>query len=98
PPASPLLPSTTLFRSDLDHDAVGVGTHGDGERTRVAVADGVSYRLFHRTAERGGDPGGHARPRNVELHVQLALMGRDHCGQHHRSEEHTSELQSLAYF
>src|SRR2546425_6378363 len=68
PPRSTLFPYTTLFRSHLGLQPVGVIPHGFVVQRVLLVAVGVH-------------------------HVHAALI----AVQDLRSEEHTSELQSLAY-
>src|SRR2546425_9251450 len=85
PPRSTLFPYTTLFRSRTERP-IAANHHGVG----ACVAGGAGARLF-----------GHAsRPQSFEARQgsrgllrpapTVALLGG-------RSEEHTSELQSLAY-
>src|SRR5205823_12430374 len=91
PPRSTLFPYTTLFRSRLVDELAGaphvglVGSRGEAERQRRQQAE----RL------RGGQ-----RSRQSPGVRQHAGDERT-CGQaeqvRERSEEHTSELQSLAY-
>src|SRR2546425_8019675 len=71
PPRSTLFPYTTLFRSLLEEEHLGIEIHG-----AVHVADGHTD-AGHVVHERAGR--------------LLLRLGR------RRSEEHTSELQSLAY-
>src|SRR3989441_13053046 len=93
PPRSTLFPYTTLFRSDAEpRPAREVGDavpahRAHHERALQAEIDAATL-LRQALAEADGEewphqsrPGGHARD------------GRDE----RRSEEHTSELQSLAY-
>src|SRR3989441_10209889 len=93
PPRSTLFPYTTLFRSHL---------HDDGERDQAADRDaGVTQlprvqrdqQLRHPERE---VPGEGARVEGREDAGYRRIHGRrgDYEG---RSEEHTSELQSLAY-
>src|SRR5205823_12592294 len=86
PPTSTLFPYTTLFRS---HVAEQLRLHDGGGQ--------------------GGDGHGHVRPsraravRGIGAREQLLARARLPAQQHaraapgERSEEHTSELQSLAY-
>src|SRR5205814_8383353 len=84
PPRSPLFPYTTLFRSrEPRGDGGTIREHGD-------------RRVAH-----GGDGRGELleEPRELELHPegpQLRPVGLDAAGGL-RSEEHTSELQSLRH-
>src|SRR5262249_60478775 len=74
PPASPLFPYTTLFRSGLLRAEARVRT-ARRDRTRLAVRHAPG-RLQHARASR-------------------RLLHRRALGKANRSEEHTSELQSL---
>src|SRR5687767_15593391 len=83
PPRSTLFPYTTLFRSRR-------------ARPRPAQGRRPSARVRERAAARGRGDG--------ELRLLLPSGGgrrrvarRGAAGRAHRSEEHTSELQSLAY-
>src|SRR2546425_1291958 len=86
PPRSTLFPYTTLFRSD-----------------RRAQVQGKIHRAAAR-ADRGGEPQRHPR-RRVRLREVGPPRDLQGAGAHgardarpgRRSEEHTSELQSLAY-
>src|SRR5205823_13003618 len=86
PPSSTLFPYTTLFRSGAGLPEVDV-LEQVGERPPVRSADGE--RRGARRLDRG-DRLRELRPRADALDTSV-LEGRD------RSEEHTSELQSLAY-
>src|SRR5690606_41318376 len=78
PPTSPLFPYTTLFRSH---------PHGEGHHRPAVAADRRGGRLqYHLHAGHGGDRQ-EIRHRHPAHPPRLA-------GAHHRSEEHTSELQS----
>src|SRR5438132_8992929 len=78
PPRSTLFPYTTLFRSRRDRG--GGGRHHRRERgTGRAVPRGQDADV--RLSRRPGDEGD-------------AREGEPRNGQHDRSEEHTSELQS----
>src|SRR5687767_15574275 len=92
PPRSTLFPYTTLFRSQalalaLAPDAVDV--------FRPAGDIGVDLRLGELGAQGGNDL--------VDVALAVAALGREPTGDAlvvvglERSEEHTSELQSLAY-
>src|SRR5205823_8544332 len=92
PPSSPLFPYTTLFRSLL------------GARRALLAQERVAVlRLPADLVALGDDLGGiahhHVDARQMLLHprigVGVALGHRDRLDA--RSEEHTSELQSLAY-
>src|SRR2546425_4985464 len=81
PPRSTLFPYTTLFRSKAGHD--------------------VAHRLDDAAHEEEDARVGHVLAEGNELHLvvgrRLAARGRDQVDAVQRSEEHTSELQSLAY-
>src|SRR5205823_12645589 len=90
PPASTPFPYTTLFRSRCTVrraplDAVLPRERGD-------VHDGAGARVQHGLEERPRDEVERA---DVHPHRRVPVLERElHEG---RSEEHTSELQSLAY-
>src|SRR5687767_15251227 len=84
PPRSTLFPYTTLFRSD----------HGRGERQAPLFAGADRHR-----ARAGHDDGAWRHDeglagRGLDHHAVHEIVNRRRSG---RSEEHTSELQSLAY-
>src|SRR5205823_14620101 len=89
PPTSPPFPYTTLFRSGRKRVARG------GERRVIDVADHRAGRALARNlgekgfAEARRHLGATARGRRLEPAERHVLQTR--------SEEHTSELQSLAY-
>src|SRR2546425_3332627 len=89
PPRSTLFPYTTLFRSPPARAVTRQGGQG-GERGVVQplrVVEREQQGTLLRRRHRGGDEGvaqGHGRLGGAEAGAQ-------------RSEEHTSELQSLAY-
>src|SRR2546425_8020623 len=90
PPRSTLFPSTTLFRS-----------HG-GAGTAAAIRAGEGYRNRQRASRdygRGPERGGlHRPPFRGRLGRRERADGREQPKSAiRRSEEHTSELQSLAY-
>src|SRR5687767_15766315 len=85
PPRSTLFPYTTLFRSNARDD----GDYGGGSGQRHGIPRQRPHPLQRRTRREDAVPLGTAR---VGQHRRLR---RDHPGD--RSEEHTSELQSLAY-
>src|SRR5687767_15543049 len=90
PPSSTLFPYTTLFRSPLAR-LPGVERRLRGRRRRRAVARGAAHEL--EPERRGGRREREAleEPAPIEgVRVARVLGSR-------RSEEHTSELQSLAY-
>src|SRR3989441_7903954 len=82
PPRSTLFPYTTLFRSKSLVSASGVGLH-TGQKVRMTLrqAPADSGIVFRRVDL--------ASP--VDIPARADLVGET------RSEEHTSELQSLAY-
>src|SRR2546425_7456749 len=81
PPRSTLFPYTTLFRSQIDKHRLGLGAH---------LLDGDEGRLRIERQLRGGEylPIVPSDVLRLQQHFAMA---------HVRSEEHTSELQSLAY-
>src|SRR5205823_12948074 len=94
PPRSPPFPYTTLFRSPGQAPARRAGS-GDGARPH----GGDDHLGAVAGAELAGDPGEVALDREgrqaellADVLVRLAVRH-----QLQRSEEHTSELQSLAY-
>src|SRR3989441_9533035 len=82
PPRSTLFPYTTLFRSLVElAGLLADRDHLYGERREDA---------------RAGERLPHPRPL-AHADLDLAERARDHLVARDRSEEHTSELQSLAY-
>src|SRR3712207_7771565 len=81
PPRSTLFPYTTLFRSQA-----GVGGRPRPDRSLELLDEVVDRRRGE-----GRSGGGEA------LRVEAALEGHDGVADLHRSEEHTSELQSRQY-
>src|SRR5687767_15661738 len=84
PPRSTLFPYTTLFRSRRRRDAARAGR-------RERRSGGVGVRAHRHPREQRGRRGLQAVPRVVGGGL------RPDYGHERRSEEHTSELQSLAY-
>src|SRR2546425_3579657 len=84
PPRSTLFPYTTLFRSRRPAHPLPVSRRGAGGRAPHARDPPRRPRLRRR-----------ARPRAQRPRLHPAGAGG--CGRSARSEEHTSELQSLAY-
>src|SRR2546423_11672394 len=82
PPRSTLFPYTTLFRSAVDDRVHAPTVAGD---TRQQVTDGTAGVEEERAALRAVE----------EVASQVVHHGL--AGDLFRSEEHTSELQSLAY-
>src|SRR5687767_15181914 len=87
-PRATLLPYTTLFRSACVRDGLVEAVLSEAERLgREAGAAGVEEA--HRGLEAAADLADHVVGRDARV-VEPQLGGV-------RSEEHTSELQSLAY-
>src|SRR5205823_13359561 len=85
PPRSTLFPYTTLFRSRR-HAEVQV-------LARLAIDAGRQQRQLVRVDHRVAvGVSGVPMPRALRTEIPALLLALDH-----RSEEHTSELQSLAY-
>src|SRR2546425_5271001 len=82
PPRSTLFPYTTLFRSVPAAALRPAGLSGDRAARRARL-------VGERAAAR-------AHPRRAVRRAERGLRGRPGVGRR-RSEEHTSELQSLAY-
>src|SRR5205823_12586888 len=96
PLCAPLFPYTTLFRSAQHHRGHADEKRADGGDGRVdledeAVPDAHGERLDLDAGEKEGDQ------QLVERGEEGEERGREKTGQDERSEEHTSELQSLAY-
>src|SRR2546430_11478683 len=81
PPRSTLFPYTTLFRSAFVDDGA-VHLHPAGLDVDVELARAAHRRRAHAA----GDDGGVAH--------ETTARREDALGRDHRSEEHTSELQS----
>src|SRR5256714_15518598 len=93
PPRSTLFPYTTLFRSRL----VDLADHGLG-RVEVVVDRGAFAQEFGIDGEAEIVAGLEARGFLEGGDDDRAHAAGKHRAAHHdRSEEHTSELQSLAY-
>src|SRR5205823_9616627 len=97
PPSSTLFPYTTLFRSEslaeVNDPSRGVSVLKAW--TDRGFADGkAEWARLNRERRWRGEP---ARP--FEMNVAALGSGSDYTAfeDHLRSEEHTSELQSLAY-
>src|SRR5205823_14495727 len=84
-PSPPLFPYTTLFRSQLFP-----GGGGGGQRLRAD--QGLHGRLLRLWAGRSRQV-----PQRLHRHLRDHGRGQGQEPRHPRSEEHTSELQSLAY-
>src|SRR2546425_11757065 len=93
PPRSTLFPYTTLFRSPPPE--IHSPRRPGSERGRLRGGDKLARPGVGRKGDRAGDGacGGGAPPR----HVVLPCRGLEAAPGRSRSEEHTSELQSLAY-
>src|SRR5205823_9111379 len=91
-PLSTLFPYTTLFRSwqHAEHTALGAARH-EARRWWLGIQAAIARPLFRREHRRLP-----LEPVDAPVHVRLA---EDHARvvREIRSEEHTSELQSLAY-
>src|SRR3712207_8243466 len=86
PPRSPLFPYTTLFRSAAEVGLPAVGVLDREDHHDRTVQD----------LRRGAVPPGRQLVEDAERRVGTALLiAVDVAG--HRSEEHTSELQSRQY-
>src|SRR5205823_12293941 len=96
PPTPTLFPYTTLFRSRKGHDAEGAHLAPRGRGRRRALSEG-GEEDGRRRAQRAR----HAHEACVRSGARrgVRVAGPAWHGQHlgRRSEEHTSELQSLAY-
>src|SRR3989441_10436750 len=93
PPRSTLFPYTTLFRSRLQPDA------GEGERDAAELEHVAEQKARAEQHDAGLEPE-IVRGDAWAEHLRDAHGVRDHHAEHdgpERSEEHTSELQSLAY-
>src|SRR5205823_13444112 len=86
PPRSTLFPYTTLFRSLFGELVPLVLVHEEAE-SRAVEAAGEERRVLHHAVQ---------LERDDRLEREEHPVG-DSGGQQLRSEEHTSELQSLAY-
>src|SRR5205823_15115211 len=89
PPRSPLFPYTTLFRSPRSTSPVRAPA-------RRGPGRGPDGRRRGRRARPRRAPCGRGRAARGIIGVALAEFGAS-FGDDPRSEEHTSELQSLAY-
>src|SRR5205823_8096801 len=97
PPPSPLFPYTTLFRSQLGSAEVVLALNaglpavfGQDPQIRVGLRRALEHQpgsLISSFAAGRIGPIGAQPARYVEIRAAIV----------HRSEEHTSELQSLAY-
>src|SRR3712207_9528331 len=93
PPRSPLFPYTTLFRSQGDRRRVELTARGNPEQSTRAEDASASAQLDD-VAQIETRPGVVLeRPDHEARWIAQARMVRGF----HRSEEHTSELQSRQY-
>src|SRR3546814_5359435 len=83
---SPLFPYTTLFRSHEARHALG----DEVEAAALGIGAGASE-----AGDLAVDQAGIARPQRVVAEAELLHGALAVVLDHHRSEEHTSELQSL---
>src|SRR5207249_10632060 len=86
PPRPPVVPYTTLFRSDRSGGGARGGRRGGADRRRQLPA---------RSQRRAGLSRRAARRDGLARHAGLR-RDADRRGRRHRSEEHTSELQSVS--
>src|SRR3989441_4581355 len=91
PPRSTLFPYTTLFRSPVRHLVVGDDGQARRER-RQQVLRRPGPLIVDAEGRVGGEDGDRRVPRGEPV-----FDGERLPGTRLRSEEHTSELQSLAY-
>src|SRR3989454_4583938 len=98
PPRSTLFPYTTLFRSDPGNDGCGarVAQHANRLPGHVVrqVEQQVEVRHLPLPREDPLEDLGGPRGALAALGTLRARLVRVEAGQAHRSEEHTSELQS----
>src|SRR5205823_10992163 len=93
-PRSPLFPYTTLFRSERSLDRhLGARREVLQGRAAFSFADAHAELQRLRPLRRRGD---RVRPRHPFRKAEVHPLSRLE-GEVARSEEHTSELQSLAY-
>src|SRR5687767_15253298 len=90
PPTSTLFPYTTLFRSAGVHDRDPVGDVGDDAEV-MGDEDQAHLPFLLQISEQS-----HDLRLYRDVQCGRGLVGDQH-GRVERSEEHTSELQSLAY-
>src|SRR3546814_6478183 len=86
-----LFPYTTLFRSGLDLRQVGAATRDGTEGLAVVEADRLHPELVDRIGQRQDLDAAGAEA----LELRTLLQCPDLLAADRRSEEHTSELQSL---
>src|SRR2546425_8353052 len=87
PPRSTLFPSTTLFRS----------RRGRRGLTRARAAETARSRRSEREGAMLGEIRGEVRPPVQIVGFEPSFSSSPRTSTTFRSEEHTSELQSLAY-
>src|SRR5205823_14281879 len=95
PPPSPLFPYTTLFRSKSANLAIDVPETGFRLTAELTLAPKGLPVLIAAGAQQPGDLTQPAAARIGLARDAAGLNLTTHV--YHRSEEHTSELQSLAY-
>src|SRR5205823_9115682 len=92
PTCTPLFPYTPLFRSELGPRQRRADERG---AQRHQCTDPAHARLLEHGPNEPG--GGGPAPFQGRFHEVLKRLAAPHADQRGRSEEHTSELQSLAY-
>src|SRR5437016_10716465 len=86
PPRSTLFPYTTLFRSDVTAGPRRASAGDYAQRAGLALVD---------CSDAEGGARRHARHRRARCRERRPTRRLDRLGDPSRSEEHTSELQSL---
>src|SRR5688572_32004082 len=89
PPRSTLFPYTTLFRSEVNQRLGKSGDEQDGQKGHVSSAE---FEMLHADLERTSSRLAEVEARNEHMRIELAQAKASQTS--HRSEEHTSELQS----
>src|SRR3712207_8295447 len=92
PPRSTLFPYTTLFRSVFHRQAIFLDVQHDFTPVRPVTVFPMQYFQDDVATVEFLQPRGHVAAMNEQPTVWLR-----HFGAIHRSEEHTSELQSRQY-
>src|SRR2546425_8374820 len=95
PPRSTLFPYTTLFRSEIDHETLASGY---GARGGEGSAGGSTRPSALSNCPSGVPPSGASASTTAKRRLSSGsrIAWAANCSVR-RSEEHTSELQSLAY-
>src|SRR5256714_14971590 len=93
PPRSTLFPYTTLFRS---RDGETDEQHRGGDQ-QPAAPEVIGQRPHHRRGEGAAERVNSQKPSGLGLRSAELQDAQRNGRQELRSEEHTSELQSLAY-